>query len=338
MRILKQLVLYVALAALMVSFGVGTLHAASDTITFKVDHTGPAAKTEGRALEWMAEYLESESDGRIRMQVFHQGVLCNRNGQEGFQLCQAGAIEMFVEANNVLAEWSPTYQITLLPYMFSDMDELYKFVTSPIVDDMAEILEPKGFKVLGFWTRPLRQLTNNLRPVRRPADLKGMKVRIPGSEIMLATFRTLGADPLPMPMGEVYTALQLKTIHAQENGLTSIDANKMYEVCEHLTYWNYMADVLVVTVNKRWWDRLPDWAKTTIEDAVDKTRDWVYQTDSESEAKLLQDLGTKMKVAILTDEEKADFMKALKPVWDKYTPIIGEELVLKVLDVLGKSL
>lgn len=332
------MILCLALVGLLAGLGSGSICAASNTITFKVDHTGPATKTEGRALEWMADYLKSQSDGRIQMQVFHQGALCNRNGQEGFQLCQSGAIEMFVEANNVLAEWEPAYQVTLLPYLFSDMDELYKFVTSPVAEEMARMLEPKGFKVLGFWTRPLRQLTNNLRPVRKPGDLKGMKVRVPGSEVMIETFRSLGADPIPMAMGEVYTALQLKTIHAQENALTSIEANKMYEVCDYLTYWNYMADVLVVTVNKRWWDRLPDWAKTAIQDAVVKTRDWVYRTDSESEAKLLADLSSKMKVAVLTKEEKAEFAKALRPVWDKYIPVIGRELVAKTLQVLGKSL
>jgi TRAP-type C4-dicarboxylate transport system substrate-binding protein len=145
-------------------------------ITFKADHTGPPSKTESRAMEWMSNYIAKESMGRIKMDVFHLGTLCGRDAHVGFEMTMSGAIEMFIESNIMLVEWEPRYQVILFPFIFKGFDETYKLAKSPFAKEMASWVEPKGMTIIGWWTRPFRQLTNNRNPVRSPEDMKGMKV------------------------------------------------------------------------------------------------------------------------------------------------------------------
>jgi len=330
-RLVLIMIVVSVLSFSIVSFG------NSQEVIFKADHTGPSTKTEGRAMEWMSDYIAEKSDGRIKMDTFHLGALCGRDANTGFEMTMSGTIEMFIESNILLTAWDPRYQVNLLPFMFKGMDETYALAKSQFAkEEMGSWLKDKGLIILGWWTRPFRQLTNNRNSVRKPEDLKGMKIRVSGGGIILDTLKAFGADPSPMAMGEVYMALQLKTIHAQENGLTSIMSNKMYEVCDYLTYWDYIGDLLAVAVNKSWWESLTDEDRNIIQEAVDKAQDYVYYVDVDTEPLLLEELKADMQVDILTNEELDVFKEAAQPVWEQYAAIVGEDNIKAIEEVLGQ--
>lgn len=330
----KKNILIMVLVLLISFFSVSFGNTAE--VIFKQSHTGPASKTEGRAAEWMAKYIAEKSNGRIQMDIYHHGILCGGSGSVNIEMGISGAIEMIIDSNINLVPWVPKYQVILFPFIFKGFDETYKLIKSPFAQELSSWAEGTGLTVLGWWSRPFRQLTNNLRPVKTPEDLKGMRVRVPGTPIMLDTFKAFGADPTALATGEIYSALQLKTIHAQENGLTSIKSNRFYEVCDYLTYWSYIGDLLFVGVNSNWWNSLKIEDRNIIQEAVDKTQDYVYYVDADSESLLLEELKTEIDIYVPTEDELELFKQATKPVWETYTPVVGEDNVEKILDILSK--
>lgn len=311
----------------------------SQEIIFKMAHNAPPTKVTSKAMEWMSDYIFDRSNGRIKMEVYHMGVLNDRDGHTGIEMTMSGAIEMFLDTNILLVEWDPRYQVNLLPFMFNGMDDTYKLTKSQFgKEEMASWVKDKGLMIIGWLPRPFRQLTNNRNSVRAPEDLDGMKVRVPSGGIMLDTLKALGADPTPMPMGEVYTSLQLKTIHAQENSVDSIMNNKMYEVCDYLTYWNYVGDLSFLGVNLSWWENLAEEDKEIIREGADKAADYNYFVNRHAEPQLLEELSESglIQVDMLTQDELDVFKEAVQPVWEKYAEIVGRDNIEAINKLLAQ--
>jgi tripartite ATP-independent transporter DctP family solute receptor len=217
--------------------------------------------------------------------------------------------------------------------MFRDKQHVYKVVDGPLAADIYKGADSKGMIVLGTWENGFRHITNNVRPIAKPEDLKGIKIRVMESDMYINMFKSLGANPTPMAMGEVFTALQQKTVDAQENPVGQIYASKFYEVQKYLTLDGHSYSPETVVFSLKTWGKLPKEYQDIIQKASDEAREWDRKRSAEMEGKFLDEMKAKgMQVTDLTADQKAAFVNQMKPIWEKYYNVIGKDLVDKILN------
>ena len=179
------------------------------------------------------ELIEAKSGGRIAVDVFHSSQLgSERDLIEGLQL---GTVQMTLISTAPLSGFTSDFLVFDLPFIFSSVKAARDCVDSEIGQKMLDQLASQGITGLCFFENGFRSITNSRRPIQTPADLDGIKIRTMENPIHMATFRTMKADPTPMAFGELFTALQQKTIDAQENPLAIVDTSKFYEVQDYLS-------------------------------------------------------------------------------------------------------
>jgi TRAP-type C4-dicarboxylate transport system substrate-binding protein len=221
-----------------------------------------------------------------------------------------------------------------------DDEEVQKRIFGP--------LEKKGFVAVGWTENEFRDITNSVRPIRKPEDLEGIKIRVMKSPIYIDTFKQLGASVTDLPFPQIYSALQNKTIDAQENPLLTSILIKATEITKYATKTGHILTECIIVVNKGFWDKLTDEQKEIFREAGKEA----IKVNRQENAKLMENLpksglsieeyckNNDVEVIELTPEEREVFKKEMKKVWDKYRPIIGEELfdffLAKVKEHSGK--
>jgi tripartite ATP-independent transporter DctP family solute receptor len=186
----------------------------------------------------------------------------------------------------------------------------------------------KNIVGLGYGQNGFRQLTNNVRPVETPADIAGMKIRIPGIKMFISLFKALGADPITMNFGEVFTALQQGTIDGQENPLDTIASSKINEVQKYMTVWNYSYDVIILGMNKDKFESFDPATQQILKDAAKEACLYQRQITRDLDAvhtKNFIDGG--VEVNELTPEQMGVFRDKVQSVYTEYEPIMGKELM-----------
>lgn len=222
-----------------------------------------------------AESLEQKSGGKMKVRVFPGGQL----GQETevIQNVQNGTIEFTMVGHDPLAQFAPITTILSQPYLFRDHEHAFKALNGPLGQQIADVLRQQGLRVLAWGDNGVRVYTNNSRPINVPADLAGLKIRSPQSPVNLAVTKALGGIPIAMPYGEVYTALQQKTIDGQENAVINIFPARLYEVQKFMTMTNHLLSFTVLLMNEQAYSKLPEDHKQTVMAAAREAMDFQRQ-------------------------------------------------------------
>lgn len=313
-----------ALAAALLSagtmLGAGIAHAET---TLKVGHVFAADHPWQIALEGLSRDVAAATDGEVVIQVYPSSQLGgDREVAEGLQL---GTVEMGLFGTGALQVLDKRLIIEELPYAWPTREKAYAAVDGELGEALAEILATKNINTLSWWESGYRHITNSARPIETPADLKGIKLRVPEAELRLDTFRELGALPTPMAFSEVFTSLQQNVVDGQENPLATIYASKFYEVQENLALSGHIWGSAILTISKQAWDTLTDEQKTILREKAEiwkeKEREMIRKSDEEVLAKLEAE---GMKV---TRPDPAAFQEMVQPVWDKYESVFGEDLL-----------
>jgi TRAP-type transport system periplasmic protein len=206
-----------------------------------------------------------------------------------------------------------------------------------------KVLEGKDVVPLAWGENGFRELSNSKHPVRTPGDLKGLKIRVVGSPLFLDTFSALGANPTQMSWADAVPALSSGAVDGQENPLTVYRAAKLNSAAsqKNLTVWGYVADPLIFVVNKDVWNSwTPEDQKAVCDAAIQAARENIEAArkglapPEDTVIKEIEALG--VAVVRLTDAEKAEFKKATREVYDKWTKLIGAELIQKAEDAIAK--
>ena len=192
------------------------------------------------------------------------------------------------------------------------------------------MLESKGLKIAGVWSRLPRQFCNTKRQVRTVKDLQGLKIRVPGSKVYTSIWEALGANPTPMAWGEVFTSLQLGTIDGVEQPVTIIMSSGIYEVIKHITLSNYLTGFVFVAYNQDFFNDLsPEYQKVLVEAAA-LANEHKYENDvALIDESLAQLEAAGVELYYPTEAELKAFKDATRPVWDDYTDVIGVDLLDK---------
>jgi C4-dicarboxylate-binding protein DctP len=267
----------------------------------------------------------------VKVEVYPNSTLYK--DKEEMEALQLGAVQMLAPS---LAKFGPLgvkeFEAFDIPYIFPTKDVLYRVTEGQVGKDLFKKLEPKGIIGLAYWDNGFKEMTAN-KPLRKPTDFKGMKMRIQSSKVLDAQFRSLGANPQVMAFSEVYQALQTGVVDGTENTPSNIYTQKMHEVQSHLTVSDHGYIGYAVIVNKKFWDGLPADIRTQLEGAM---KDATKYTNAIAEQENMQALDAikkqgKTEVYVLTAAEKAEWRKALAPVRKDVEGRVGKE-VLNAVD------
>jgi C4-dicarboxylate-binding protein DctP len=324
---------YAALIASL-AFGVAGAANAADFV-IKFSHVVAQDTPKGKAAEYFKKLAEERTKGRVQVQVFPNSQLYK--DKEELEALQLGAVQMLAPS---LAKFGPLgakeFEVFDLPYIFDNYDELHKVTQGPIGMQLLSKLESKGIKGLAYWDNGFKIFSAN-KPLKSPADFKGLKMRIQSSKVLEEEMRSLGALPQVMAFSETYQALQTGVVDGTENPPSNMLTQKMHEVQKYATVTNHGYLGYAVIVNKKFWDGLPADVRATLDgamkDATLYANKIAKQENDEDLAKIKA--SGKTQIYIPTAAERDAFKKALVPVHTKMDDRIGEGLVQLIYKQTG---
>jgi tripartite ATP-independent transporter DctP family solute receptor len=225
-----------------------------------------------------------------------------------------------------------------LPFLFDSGKQADAVVDGPFGQKLAESLAPKNLVGLGYWDLGFRNLTNSRRPVAKLEDIQGFKIRVLQSPLYIDLFNTLGANAVPLPFPELYTALEQKTVDGQENPATVIQTSKFAEVQKHLTFTRHIYNPQIVIFSKRVWDRYDPEEKKLIEGAAAEAKVYQRQVSRDAEAKAIEQLKAQgMQLTELSPDEIARLRDKVKPVTEKFAKEANEASVKELFAEVEKA-
>lgn len=298
-----------AVAMIGASVGGGT-PAWSQSLRANLNHEMTGTVVD-RAVQRLAAAARERSNGRIAVTVHSRGEMGGERAM--FDLMQAGAIEMGVSGSVIVSAIAPEYGVLDAPYLIGSPEHLARVIGGPVGESLRrDILQRKGIRIIGHMDRAPRHLTTRGRAVRTPADLRGLKVRIREIPVQVQAFRLLGASPVPMAFGEVYTALQTRVLDAQENPLDIILGASFNEVQDHVILTGHVREVQWLIVSDRWWNSLSPADRTILQAVADEAMAWGQTEVYAADARLVADARAKgMTIVELTADERAAFQRGV---------------------------
>ncbi len=322
----------IAIAALAVT-GVAQAQFAERTIKFtngvNADH--PV----GAGVKRMQEVLDAKTGGKIKINAFWGG---SAGGDlPATQALRAGTQEMVCTSSSPLVGIVKELGVFDLPFLFANEKEADAVLDGPAGKYFNQKLEAAGLVNLAYWENGFRNLTNSKRPVNRAEDFDGVKVRVMQNNIFLDTFKTLGTNAVPMAFGEVFTALETKTIDGQENPFVTIDTSKFYEVQKYLSVTRHAYTPFLILYSKKLWDQLNPQEQAVLREAAmegQKTQRATIRAQSDTALAALKTKG--MQVNEIAPAEQRRMFEKVKPVYEKHTASIGADAINVVFDELKK--
>ena len=224
-----------------------------NTYEFKYANQQPENHSRTKSMQFLKEELEKRSNGRIKVEIYHSGVLGTE--KEMFEMCVTGAIQGFRGA--FYENLNTQFLIYNLPFLFQNYEEMIHFNASEMATKMRENGSVKGIYIPAVGFTGFRSMINNTRLVKIPADLKGIKVRSPGQAPILSFYKLFDASPQEMAWSEVYMAMKQGALDGADNSPSNIEAAKMSEVAKYYSALNYMAGADPFMVNMAWYESLP---------------------------------------------------------------------------------
>lgn len=330
-KIVALLVLFSLMLACLSACGNDAASDGTDSadkeITLRISHVlqedHPTHKT---LVDIFKPEIETSSNGRIKVEIYPNAQL--GSDRQAIEAVSLGTLEMSVPGGPVLSGFYEPYMVYDLPFLFDDRDAVYKAMDGELKDKLAEGLLEQDIIILGIGENGFRHVTNNSGPIYEPADMKGLKIRTMENPLHMAAFSNFGANPTPMAFGELFTALQQKTVDAQENPVAIIHSSRFQEVQKYLSLTGHVYANCPYIVNKGFWEGLDDNMRKIVQAAVDKTV--VAQRDmlASMEGELIQQLkDAGMEVNELTAEQKKVFADLSKPAYDIFVDKFGNELL-----------
>ncbi|MXN45282.1 DctP family TRAP transporter solute-binding subunit [Shinella kummerowiae] len=277
-------------------------------------------------MEKFVELIKEKSGGKIDVKLFPGGVL--GGDVQTVSALQGGVIEMTVLNAGILASNVKQFGAVDLPFLFNSGEEADKVMDGAFGTGLMDLLPDAGLVGLGYWELGFRNLTNNRHPVTKLEDISGLKIRTIQSPIPIELFNSLGANAVPLPYTELYTALETGTVDGQENPAANILNAKFYEVQKYMTVTRHQYNPQIVLISKKVWDGLNDEEKAVFQSAATEARDYQRKVSREVDAKAIEDIkATGMEVNELSPEETQKLRDAVKPLIDKFAAEIGPETV-----------
>lgn len=266
--------------------------------------------------------------GRYEVKTFHSSQL--GTDEEMLKGIKVGVLEMF-QPSTIMSTVDPKFGVFEMPYLFKDRAQVKRVAEDPQVKAaLFGALPEKGLRLLGMWENGFRVITNNVRPIVRPEDLKGIKLRVPGGVWRVKMFRAYGANPAPLAYAEVFAALQSGVMDGQENPFAQIYGGKFHEVQKYLSLSDHVYTPSYLVVSERFWKSLPPDVQQTLSKIAVEVGDFGRQEGARMDKDLMEKMQKSLKI---NEVDKDAFVKASKAIYEEFTKEVkgGKELVDRIM-------
>ncbi|MEY3095222.1 MAG: hypothetical protein RIR74_314, partial [Pseudomonadota bacterium] len=293
-------------------------------LEIKLGHVGSPGSLFALSSEEFAKRANAKLAGKAKVTVFGSSQL--GGDKEMVQKLKLGTIDLALPSSVMTSE-SDLFGIFELPYLVQDRKHMQRIEKDIVWPVLAPEAEKKGLKILGVWENGYRHITNNKRPIVVPADLKGIKLRVPEGKWRVRMFQEYGANPSPMSFKEVFTALQTGVMDGQENPFTQIYSAKFQEVQKFISLSGHVYTPAYLTAGSKKWATLPADVRKILEDTAKETQAFVYETAAKGDRELLEKItaaGTKA-----NEVDKKAFVEASKEIYKDFgTEVKGAQALI----------
>jgi TRAP-type transport system periplasmic protein len=287
----------------------------SQTITLKIAHTTAPSHPYTTMAQKLADQVKAKSNGSMIMTIHPSSQLGGeRDLMEGMQV---GTVDLVSCSLGVAASFVPELNVMNLPFLFRDAKHYTEVANGPIGKKLLKAVEAKRLVGLGFYAPVFRVPQNSVRPINTPADFKGLRMRLMEVPLHMDTYKALGASPLPLPFGELYTALQLKTVDGNENAPATLYSERFYEVQKYVSLLPVFSNGAILLMSQITWNKLTPAQREIITSSVPDALavgDRDYLAMDEKGLQVMKAAG----LQINTPTDLTPFREAAKPIYAKY--------------------
>jgi TRAP-type transport system periplasmic protein len=303
--------------------------------SIKLGYGIPEEHPLGQGVNRFAQLVLQKSDGKIKVKGFPANVLGSETQMISATI--GNVQQMVIPSSAAVVSNVKEFALFDLPFLFANEKEADAVLDGPVGKELLDKLTASNVIGLCFWENGFRHVTNSKHPINKGEDLQGLKIRTMPSPVYIDSFNTLGANSVPMSFSELFSALEMKAVDAQENPYAIIHASKFDEVQKYLSVTKHSYAPFVVMVSKKFWDGLSTDEKTILQDSCTEARDFQRKYSRETNAKIVEDLKAKgMQLNEIDPQETARMKEQLQPVVEKHTKTIGEDLVKRTYAEIEK--
>jgi C4-dicarboxylate-binding protein DctP len=319
----------------LAGFGLAGSAQAQQPIVIKFSHVVSPDAPKGKAAIVFKDLAEKYTNGRVKVEVYPNSSLYK--DKEELEALQLGSVQILAPS---ISKFGPLgvkeFDVFDLPFLMSDDARARQMMASPMMADLNKKLEAKGVEPLAYWDNGAHVYTAN-KPLIKPEDFRGLKMRIQGSKVLDAASRELGAIPQIMAFGELYQALQTGVVDGEDNVPSNIWTQKFHEVQKYLTVSYHGRLTYALVTNKKFWDSLAADLKEPLARAVKESTDYFNETAAKDNADALEKIKAsgKIQVHYLTDDEKKAWVAKLMPVHKEMQSRFGKDFIDKIYKASG---
>lgn len=272
--------------------------------------------------------VEDQTDGRYIINIYPNEQLSSGDMVKGVEMLFSGVTDVDLHSLINMTGFEQKLTVCCMPWLFPNgYDSVDQILFNGDGEDyLFGLIRAKGAEPLALGENGFRQITNNVRPIQTPADLKNLKIRVPAIQMYTDLYKLLGADPTAMSFSEVFTALQQGTIDGEENPYDTIRSGKINEVQKYMSVWNYSYDPIVLSVSSKVWESLSDADKQIFKTAATEACTDEVTQSRQKDSEIVDEFKKEgMQITDLSSDQISAFQKAVAPIYDSYKDVVGED-------------
>lgn len=293
--------------------------------TLKFSFVQPQDSHMGFGAKKFADLVAQKSGNKMKVRLFPGGTL--GGDLQTVSALQGGTVEITTLPPSLLVGLNKEYGAFDLPFLFNDFTEADAVLDGPVGKRFLE-RAPQGLVGLAYWDHGFRNVSNSRKPLAKAEDFQGLKLRVVQTPLMIESFNTLGANAVPLPFTELFTAMETRAVDGQDNPIVAFETNKFHEVQKHLSTTRHVYNPLIVLVSKKVWDGMSADERQVLASAANETRVEQRGVSREMEAKSIANVKAKgVTVTEISPAERARMRDKVKPVIDKFARELGDDVV-----------
>jgi TRAP-type transport system periplasmic protein len=277
-------------------------------------HNAAPGNPKAEASNRFAELVEQKTDGRVKIAVGESAQF--GDDVEALTNMRLGTVAFSANSQGATSGVVPEFGAIGLPFLFKDLPQAWAVLDGPVGDELAEAAEEKGLVLLALWDNGIRHVSNNTRPIEKPEDLSGIKLRTPPDPITVDIFEALGASPTPLPFSELYIALQQGVVDGQENPLMNIYSSKLHEVQKYISLTAHKYESTPLFASKVVFDGFSEEDQAAVREAAAEAGELNRQMSQEADQKLRGEM--EAAGVIFNEVDPAAFIEMTKPVYEEW--------------------
>jgi TRAP-type transport system periplasmic protein len=298
----------------------------SAATVLKLGHIAESNNPYGKGADYFAQLVAKKTNNEVTVQVFPSSQLGGQ--KELIEGLIYGTVDFVLTGTAELGTFQPQMAIFDMPFLFKDRAHAYKSLDT-VGMELGLQLEPKGIKLLGYMENGIRHMTNNVREIKTPKDMKGLKIRVMPNKVYISMIKAMGGSPTPMALSELYSAMQQGTVDGQENPSAHIYTKRFYEVQKYASLTGHAYAPEPVLISMSTWKKLPDKQRKAIQEAATEAIVWQRKLAEKEDNEYWDKIRKTGKMKVITVDRNL-FIEATKPVYKEMSSTVGQKNIDRI--------